>query len=62
MIEVIKALVKNEIWELVSTPQGKKMVDCKWVFTVKYKTDGLITRYKTKLVAKGYTQTYGVDY
>ena len=31
------------------------------MFTVKYKVDGL-ERYKVKLVAKGYTSTYGVDY
>ena len=35
---------------------------CKWVFTIKYKDDGSIERYKTKLVAKGYTQTYEIDY
>ena len=35
---------------------------CKWVYTVKYKADGSLERYKAKLVAKRYTQTYGVDY
>ena len=34
---------------------------CKWVFAVKFKGDGSLERYKTRLVAKGYTQTYGVD-
>ena len=33
---------------------------CKWVFLVKCKSDG--TTYKYKLVSKGYTQTYGIDY
>lgn len=35
---------------------------CKWVFTVKYKVDGLIEIYKVRLVAKGYAQTYEINY
>ena len=40
----------------------KNIVDCKWIFTLKYKADGSLERHKARLVAKGYTQTYGVDY
>ena len=32
------------------------------MFTIKYKSDGTIERYKERLVAKGYTQTYRVNY
>ena len=62
MVEEMKALEKNSTWELVELPRDKKTVGCKWVFTVKYKSDGAIERYKARLVAKGYTQTYGIDY
>ncbi|GAU47849.1 hypothetical protein TSUD_404260 [Trifolium subterraneum] len=62
MNEEMKSLKKNNTWELVDCPPGKKIVGCRWVYTVKYKVDGTIERFKARLVAKGYTQTYGVDY
>ncbi|KAJ0625451.1 putative RNA-directed DNA polymerase [Helianthus annuus] len=58
----MEALMKNDTWEKCTLPSGKKPVGCRWVFTVKYKSDGTIERYKARLVAKGYTQTYGIDY
>nr|KYP40770.1 Retrovirus-related Pol polyprotein from transposon TNT 1-94 [Cajanus cajan] len=58
----MEALEKNNTWKLVTLPPGKKPVGCKWVYTVKYRADGTIERYKVRLVAKGFTQTYGVDY
>ena len=60
--EEMKSLQKNETWELVDHPAGKKPVGCRWVYTVKYKADGTIKCFKARLVTKGYTQTYGIDY
>ncbi|KAM0012209.1 putative RNA-directed DNA polymerase [Helianthus debilis subsp. tardiflorus] len=57
----MEALMKNDTWERCVLPPGKKPVGCHWVFTIKHKPDGTIERYKTRLVAKGYTQTYGID-
>jgi len=62
MVDEMATLEKNNTWDLVFLPRGKKTVGCKWVFTIKYKDDGTMERYKALLVAKGYTQSYGVDY
>ena len=51
--------MKNKTWELASLPKGMQAVGCKWVLTIEYKEDGLCERYKERLVAKGYVQTYG---
>lgn len=41
---------------------GKFVVGCHWVYIVKQKPDGTIDKLKNHLVAKGYRQTYGVDF
>ena len=56
------ALEKNQIWELVKLLEGKNLVGCKWVYIVKYRSNGSLERYKARLVVKGYTQTYGIHY
>ena len=50
--EKMQALEKNETWDIVELPKGKKTVGCKWIFTIKYKADGTIERHKARLVAK----------
>lgn len=55
MVDEMKALQKNSTWEMVKLPKDKKTVGCKWVFSVKYKSNGITNRYKAILVAKGYT-------
>lgn len=60
--EEMTALENMNTWKIVSLPEGKRVVGCKWVFSIKYNADGSINRYKARLVVKGYTQSYGVDY
>ncbi len=62
MMEEMEALDKNNTWVITTLPPNKKVVGCKWIFTVKQTSEGKVERYKARLVAKGYSQTYGVDY
>ncbi|RVW23497.1 Retrovirus-related Pol polyprotein from transposon RE1 [Vitis vinifera] len=58
----IDALEKNGTWTITDLPVGKRPVGCKWIFTIKYKADGSVERFKARLVARGFTQSYGIDY
>ncbi|DAZ93339.1 TPA: hypothetical protein N0F65_010805 [Lagenidium giganteum] len=52
----------NPTWEALRRPDGVKVVGCKWVFAVKRDANGNVTRFKARLVAQGFTQTFGVDF
>ncbi|GJV97416.1 putative RNA-directed DNA polymerase [Tanacetum coccineum] len=62
MNEEMKALNENQTWTLTDLPAGRKAIGCKWVYKIKYKSNGEIERYKARLVAKGYSQREGIDY
>ncbi|KAL9259036.1 Retrovirus-related Pol polyprotein from transposon RE1-like protein [Drosera capensis] len=62
MNEELHALSKIRTWDLVYLPPGKSLVGCKCVYKIKTKFDGLVERYKARLVACGFTQEYGIDY
>ena len=57
MMEEIESLLKNETWSFEALPPSRNTVENKWV-----KSDGTIERFKAQLVAKGFTQTHGMDY
>lgn len=48
-------LLKNDTWVQVF-PSNQHIVICKWIYKLKYKTDGSITSHKAHLVAKGFYQ------
>ena len=50
--EEIKAIKKNDTWELASLPKGNKAIDVKWVYKAKKNVKGEFERYKARLVAK----------
>ena len=62
MVDEMTVLHSNGTWDLVPLPPGKSLVSCRWMYTVKVGLDGQVDRLKSHLVAKGYTQVYGIDY
>lgn len=53
--------MKNKTWVLVDLPPGAKPIGLKWIFEIKRNADGSINKYKSRLVAKGYIQRYGIE-
>lgn len=61
MREKIEALHANDTWELLDH-HGEKLVDIRWAFKVKTDAHGNPVMFKARLVGKGFTQKYGLDY
>lgn len=58
----IESIEKNLIWELTTLPKGVIPIGVKWVYKTKLNENGEVEKYKAWLVAKGYAQSYGIDY
>ncbi|KAL0428110.1 UNVERIFIED_CONTAM: putative mitochondrial protein [Sesamum latifolium] len=56
------SLGSNEVWTLVHPPKGVRPVGCKWVYKRKLGTEGEVTAFMARLVAKGFTQRPRVDF
>jgi hypothetical protein len=62
MDEEYLALQRNKTWKLVPPKKNVNLIDSRWVYKVKRKTDDSVERLKARLVAKGFKQRYEVDY
>jgi hypothetical protein len=58
-LQQFRRIIHGKITDL---PHGAKTVGVKWVYKTKLNERGKVDKYKACLVAKGYTQQYGVDY
>ena len=50
----IEALNRNKSWIITDFPANRTPIGYKWIFKIKYKSNGEIDRYKARLVAKGF--------
>ena len=56
------SLLENQNWDLVPLPSRRKLVRFRWVYMTKREIDGQVSRYKARLVTKGFQQVHGIDY
>jgi hypothetical protein len=54
--------MKNDVWDIVLRPEGKSVVTSKWIYKIKHAADGSVEKYKTRFVARGFSQVEGIDY
>ncbi len=60
--EELLAHLLNGTWTLARIPYGRKALKHKWVFKIKMNVNGDVLKLKSRLVAAGYSQIYGIDY
>ncbi|OAE22230.1 hypothetical protein AXG93_412s1190 [Marchantia polymorpha subsp. ruderalis] len=63
MRKEMKSLHDNQTWELVELPNGKRAIDCKWIYTMKDESIDVVEKFfKARLMANGFEQRKGIDY
>ncbi|KAI3655575.1 hypothetical protein MP638_007280, partial [Amoeboaphelidium occidentale] len=64
ILSELTSIEENHTWVLVDRPTDEQIniVSSKWVFTIKENNDGTIERFKARLVARGFSQKFGIDY
>ena len=62
MEKEMESLNKNDVWDLVTLTKDRKALGSKRVFKLKVGPDGLVQRYKARIVPQGFSQKDGLDY
>eukprot|EP00253_Pinus_taeda_P003056 PITA_03056 len=60
MVDEMTSLHKNEAWDLVEFPAGRKPNGNKWAFKKKMNVERKVEKYKDRLVEKDYSQVVGI--
>eukprot|EP01018_Ginkgo_biloba_P035138 Gb_12566 [translate_table: standard] len=62
MQDEIDSIQKNQVWDLVDPPEGKKVIGSKWLYKINHNATRKVEKYKAKFVAKGFSQKLGIDF
>ncbi|UYV80925.1 hypothetical protein LAZ67_19002198 [Cordylochernes scorpioides] len=62
MKEELYSIDKHKVWTLVQREKNMKIINCKWIFSIKSTPSEGVYRRKARLVAIGCNQKYGMEY
>jgi len=62
MVDEMASFHKNEAWDLVELPAGRKPIGKKWVLKKNTNVVGKVEKYKSQLVEKRLSQVLGIDF
>jgi hypothetical protein len=62
IMEEYQSIIKNDVRNIVPSPEGKSVVTSKWIYKIKHTVDGSIKKHKERFVARGFPQVEGIDY
>ncbi|GFS93081.1 retrovirus-related Pol polyprotein from transposon TNT 1-94 [Trichonephila clavipes] len=62
MDKEINVTKERKVWDLVDHPDNIKILENRWVYTIKYDENNKIVRYNARLVARGNTQLRDSDF
>ena len=61
-VEEYDSIMKNQVWKVVSRPQGKKVEGSRWIYKVKHAADRSMEKKKARFMENGFSQMEGIDY
>lgn len=61
-LKEVRKIEEMGVWDIVDRPRDAPVVGGRWHFKIKYNPDGSVAKFKARYIAKGFTQTEGVDY
>lgn len=62
MRDEIKSIIENKTWMLTLPPKEAKIIQGRWVFHTKTDANGIIIKYKSRWVVRGFQQENGINY
>lgn len=61
IVTEFKNILAQDTWELVERPMDRTVIGCRLILTTKLGPDGMLSRRKARLVARGFLQRPGID-